>query len=230
MIIKIPQGGSATSDWGGIQKSWLLEREENRSTQRKQKTQSKRSKDGNQSKTHAIYGAALGNSTGPHWRESSALTGLTVRGWHVFFNVCLHSRSFPLRADWRKSDGPTDREPQGNWRWNWNARDGVASSPFFSRPAARASWRTCSQVTVPLFVFSVLLIPPFNVLSCYFYVSLNLVAGPTVGILIKFVTQLLWGQTRILSIPKVMRCFEEYSPLSLNGHLYKTDTSVKRTP
>ena len=47
MIIKIPQGGSATSDWGGIQKSWLLEREENRSTQRKQKTQSKRSKDGN---------------------------------------------------------------------------------------------------------------------------------------------------------------------------------------
>ena len=24
--------------------------------------------------------------------------------WHVFFNVCLHLRSFPLRADWRKSD------------------------------------------------------------------------------------------------------------------------------
>ena len=24
--------------------------------------------------------------------------------FHVFFNVCLHSRSFPLRADWRKSD------------------------------------------------------------------------------------------------------------------------------
>ena len=24
--------------------------------------------------------------------------------WHVCFNVCLHSRSFPLRANWRKSD------------------------------------------------------------------------------------------------------------------------------
>ena len=32
MIIKIPQGGSATSDWGGIQKCWFLEREENRSS------------------------------------------------------------------------------------------------------------------------------------------------------------------------------------------------------
>ena len=29
---------------------------------------------------------------------------------HVFFNVCLHSRSFPLRADWRKSDSTVDRE------------------------------------------------------------------------------------------------------------------------
>ena len=100
----------------------------------------------------------LGNSTGPHWRESSALlAGLTVRRWHVFFSVCLHSRSFPLRADWRKSDGPVDREPQENWRWNWNARDGVASSPSFSRPAARASWRACSQATVPPFEFDVLL-------------------------------------------------------------------------
>ena len=118
------------------------------------------------------------------WRESSALlAGLTVRRWDVFFNVCLHSRSFLLRADWRKSDGPVDREPQGNWRWNWNARDGVASSPSFSRPAARAPWRTCSQATVPPCVVAVLLIPPFNVLFSYFYVSLNLVAGPTVRIL-----------------------------------------------
>ena len=28
----------------------------------------------------------------------------------------LHSRSFPLRADWRKSDSLVDGEPQGNWR------------------------------------------------------------------------------------------------------------------
>ena len=27
--------------------------------------------------------------------------------------VCLHSRSFPLRADWRKSDSSVDEEPQG---------------------------------------------------------------------------------------------------------------------
>ena len=43
---------------------------------------------------------------------------------------------------------------------------------------------------VPTFVFAVLLIPSFNILSDYFYVSLNLVAVPTVRILIEFVTQL----------------------------------------
>ena len=32
--------------------------------------------------------------------------------FHVFFNVCLHSRSFPLRADWRKSDSLVDKVPQ----------------------------------------------------------------------------------------------------------------------
>ena len=58
-----------------------------------------------------------------------------------FSGVCLHSQSFPLCADWRKSD----REPQGNWRWNSNSRDVVASSPFFSRPAARTPRRACSQ-------------------------------------------------------------------------------------
>ena len=58
--------------------------------------------------------------------------------WHVFFNVCLHSRLFLLRSPWRKSDSSVDREPQGNWRWNSNSRDIVASSPSFPRPAARA--------------------------------------------------------------------------------------------
>ena len=35
---------------------------------------------------------------------------------HVFFNVCLHSHSFPPRADWRKSDldSSIDGEPKGN--------------------------------------------------------------------------------------------------------------------
>ena len=47
-------------------------------------------------------------------------------------NVCLHSRSLPLRADWRKSDSPVDRGATGN------TRDVVASSPSFSHPATRA--------------------------------------------------------------------------------------------
>ena len=42
-------------------------------------------------------------------------------------------------------------EPQGNWRWNWrwnsNSRGVVESSPSFSRPAARAPRRACSQAT-----------------------------------------------------------------------------------
>ena len=60
-------------------------------------------------------------------------------------NVCLHSRSFPLRADWRKSDSSVDGEPQRNWTWNSNSRDVIASSPSFSRPAARGPWRSCSR-------------------------------------------------------------------------------------
>ena len=42
-----------------------------------------------------------------------------------------------IRADWRKSNSSIDREPQGNWRWNSNSKDEIASSPFFFRPAAR---------------------------------------------------------------------------------------------
>ena len=36
-------------------------------------------------------------------------------------------------------------KPKGNWRWNSNFRDVVASSPSFSHPATRAPWRPCSQ-------------------------------------------------------------------------------------
>ena len=49
--------------------------------------------------------------------------------------------------------------------------------------------QVCSSA--PTFVFAVLLIPSFNALSSYFYVSLNLVTDFTVWILINFVTQLL---------------------------------------
>ena len=62
-----------------------------------------------------------------------------------FSMFVLHSRSFPLHADWRKSDSSVDGEPQGNWRRNSNSGDVVASSPSFSRPAARAPRRACSQ-------------------------------------------------------------------------------------
>ena len=36
-------------------------------------------------------------------------------------------------------------ESHRGWRWNSNSRDAVASSPSFSRPAARALRRACSQ-------------------------------------------------------------------------------------
>ena len=65
--------------------------------------------------------------------------------FHVFFNVCLHSRLFALCPDWQKSDSLVDGEPQANWRWNSNSSEVVASSPSFSRPAARAPQRACSQ-------------------------------------------------------------------------------------
>ena len=51
-----------------------------------------------------------------------------------FFNVCLHLRSFLLHANWQKSDSSVNRELQGNWRWNSNSRDFVASSPPFPPP------------------------------------------------------------------------------------------------
>ena len=73
-----------------------------------------------------------------------------ITPWHVFFNVCLHSRWFPLLADWRKSDSSVDREQQANWRWNSNSRDIVASSPSFSHHAARAPRRACSQTNSTL--------------------------------------------------------------------------------
>ena len=56
-----------------------------------------------------------------------------------------YSRSFPLRPDWWKSDRSVYGEPQGNWRWKSNSRDVVVSSLSFSRPAARAPRRACSQ-------------------------------------------------------------------------------------
>ena len=65
--------------------------------------------------------------------------------FHMFFNVCLHSRSFPLHSDWRKSDSSVDGVPQGNWRRNSSSRDMVASAPSFSCPTPRVPQRPSSQ-------------------------------------------------------------------------------------
>ena len=66
------------------------------------------------------------------------------------FNLCLHSRSFSLCADWRKSDSSVNGQPQGNWRRNSNSRDVVASSPSFSQPAARAGLSHSNLITFTL--------------------------------------------------------------------------------
>ena len=97
--------------------------------------------------------------------------------WHMFFKVCLHSRSLPLCTDWRKSNNSVDREAQGNWRWTSNSTDVVASCPSFSRPAARVPWRArrlfdeiCTSP--PNFIFMdfksyfPVLIFPWNYLPC----------------------------------------------------------------
>ena len=63
----------------------------------------------------------------------------------TIFQCFLHSRSFLLRAEWRKSDSSVDGESLGKWRWNSNSRDVVASSDSFSRHAARSPRRACPQ-------------------------------------------------------------------------------------
>ena len=65
--------------------------------------------------------------------------------FRVFFNVCLHSRSFPIRVNWRRSDSSVDEKLQGNWNQNSISKDIVASSPSFPHPAFRAPGRACSQ-------------------------------------------------------------------------------------
>ena len=50
-------------------------------------------------------------------------------GGNVFQCLYTHSRSFLLRADWRKSDSSFEGEPRGNWRRHSNSRVAVASSP-----------------------------------------------------------------------------------------------------
>ena len=57
-----------------------------------------------------------------------------------------NSRLFPLPADSRKSDSSVRRGATGNWRWNSNSSDGVASSPFFSRPFPPPRRRSAPEI------------------------------------------------------------------------------------
>ena len=69
--------------------------------------------------------------------------------------VYIHAR-FRFALNGGNLTAQSDRELQGNWRWNSNPRELVAISPSsppppplspFSLPAARASRRACSQAT-----------------------------------------------------------------------------------
>ena len=62
-----------------------------------------------------------------------------------FSMFCLHSHPFPLPDDWQKCNSSVDGETHGNRRWNSISANVVASSPSFSRLAARAPRRVCSQ-------------------------------------------------------------------------------------
>ena len=74
---------------------------------------------------------------------------MRIGGDDISNDVITLGTCFPLRADWWKSDSSVDREPQGNRKWNSTSGDVlVANSPFFSRPAARAPRRACSQASI----------------------------------------------------------------------------------
>ena len=60
--------------------------------------------------------------------------------------VYIHAR-FRFALNGGNLTARSDGELQGNWRWNSNSGEIVAISPFFSRPAARSSWRACLQAT-----------------------------------------------------------------------------------
>ena len=55
----------------------------------------------------------------------------------------------------------------GNWRWNSNSRDVVASSSSFSCPAARASRRVCSQAIFPSELRAVVKLCPVQRFTCH---------------------------------------------------------------
>ena len=63
----------------------------------------------------------------------------------VFFNVCLHLRSFPLCADWRNLAAQSTGSHRGIGERVERVRSYKLSFLFPPRPAARAPRRACSQ-------------------------------------------------------------------------------------
>ena len=63
--------------------------------------------------------------------------------------------------------------------------------------------------SVPPFVFAVSFLPSSNLLSSYFYVSLNLVAVPSLRILMNFVAQLM--------VIMILSTCSRFNPLSPNS-------------
>ena len=69
---------------------------------------------------------------------SSSLIGLCFS-----MNLCLHLRSFLLRADWWKSHSSVNGEPQEIWGWNSSCK-----LSFLFLPCCQCTWRACSQTIV----------------------------------------------------------------------------------
>ena len=58
-----------------------------------------------------------------------------ARAFTCFSMFSLHSRSFPLCADWRKSDSSVDGESQGNWEAEFKFQRRCKLQAFLPFPA-----------------------------------------------------------------------------------------------
>ena len=77
-------------------------------------------------------------------RDDISNSVITLSTWFSMFVYICPCFRFTLIGGNLTVDG----EPQGNWRWNSNSRDIVASSPSFSHPTAVSLRRACSQASM----------------------------------------------------------------------------------
>ena len=112
-----------------------------------------------------------------------------------------------------------DGEPQGNWIWNSNSRDVVASSPSFSHPATRAVWVL------------------FNVFSIFSSTSLGVCLGESTrlpSMWPRFKSRHrchMWVEFVVGSLPCSKRFFSGYSGflLSSKTNTFKFQFDLERT-